>query len=202
MLADNPVVPLYFGSKTEVCGANVGGFFANPIWDWEMDNYWLTKSSSSSSRQRWTWWLTSSPWSTSPLPSPPGKAPVRWSGTFRSRSGRASGSASSASPGSGKSVTAQAIMRLMPQPGRVTNGTVMFDGRPSSAPSRPPAKWRGTKIAMIIQDPLSSLNPLVRIGTQITEMLRYHRGMSRTEARGKADGTAALASASPIRGAR
>ncbi len=49
MLADNPVIPLYFGTTTSVSGANVGGFFANPIWDWEMDNYWLTKSSSSSS---------------------------------------------------------------------------------------------------------------------------------------------------------
>jgi peptide/nickel transport system substrate-binding protein/oligopeptide transport system substrate-binding protein len=49
MLADNPVIPLYFGTTTSVSGANVGGFFANPIWDWEMDNYWLTKGSSSSS---------------------------------------------------------------------------------------------------------------------------------------------------------
>jgi len=49
MLAQNPIVPLYFGTTTEVSGANVGGFFPNPIWDWEMDNYWLTKSSGSTS---------------------------------------------------------------------------------------------------------------------------------------------------------
>jgi ABC-type transport system substrate-binding protein len=49
MLADNPVVPLYFGTTTEVSGRGVGGFFPNPIWDWEMDNYWLTKSTSGSS---------------------------------------------------------------------------------------------------------------------------------------------------------
>jgi ABC-type transport system substrate-binding protein len=49
LLADNPVVPLYFGTTTEVSGANVGGFFPNPIWDWEMDNYWLNKSSGNSS---------------------------------------------------------------------------------------------------------------------------------------------------------
>jgi ABC-type transport system substrate-binding protein len=48
MLADNPVIPLYFGTTTEVNGAKVGGFFANPIWDWEMDYYWLNKSASSS----------------------------------------------------------------------------------------------------------------------------------------------------------
>jgi peptide/nickel transport system substrate-binding protein/oligopeptide transport system substrate-binding protein len=49
MLADNPVVPLYFGTTTSVSGANVGGFFANPIWDWEMDNYWLTKGTAKTS---------------------------------------------------------------------------------------------------------------------------------------------------------
>ena len=48
-------------------------------------------------KQRWTWWLTSSPWSTSPLPSPPGRAPVRWSGTYRWRSAPANGSGWSAS---------------------------------------------------------------------------------------------------------
>ena len=49
MLADNPIVPLYFGTTTEVRGAKVGGFFANPIWDWEMDYYWLKSGSSSGS---------------------------------------------------------------------------------------------------------------------------------------------------------
>jgi ABC-type transport system substrate-binding protein len=49
MLADNPVIPLYFGTTTSVSGANVGGFFANPIWDWEMDNYWLTKGTAKTS---------------------------------------------------------------------------------------------------------------------------------------------------------
>ena len=49
LLADNPVVPLYFGTTTEVSGAGVGGFFPNPIWDWEMDNYWLTKSTAKTS---------------------------------------------------------------------------------------------------------------------------------------------------------
>jgi peptide/nickel transport system substrate-binding protein/oligopeptide transport system substrate-binding protein len=49
LLADNPVVPLYFGTTTEVSGADVGGFLPNPIWDWEMDNYWLNKTTSSSS---------------------------------------------------------------------------------------------------------------------------------------------------------
>ena len=87
--------------------------------------------------------------------------------------------------GSGKSLTARAIMRLIPAPGRVTEGTVCFDGTELGAKSAP-TKWRGTKIAMITQDPLSSLNPLVKIGTQITEMLRYHRGLRRAEAKARA----------------
>jgi oligopeptide/dipeptide ABC transporter ATP-binding protein len=94
--------------------------------------------------------------------------------------------------GSGKSLTARAIMRLVPPPGRVTSGTVLLGGTVLSdstraGPKVAPTSWRGTRIAMITQDPLSSLNPLVRIGTQITEMLRYHRGLRRAEARAKAE---------------
>jgi ABC-type transport system substrate-binding protein len=48
MLKDNPIVPLYFGSVTEVRGAKVGGFFANPIWDYEIDHYWLSSGQASS----------------------------------------------------------------------------------------------------------------------------------------------------------
>jgi oligopeptide/dipeptide ABC transporter ATP-binding protein len=87
--------------------------------------------------------------------------------------------------GSGKSLTARAIMRLIPQPGRIADGTVLFDGAELD-PKAAPTSWRGTRIAMITQDPLSSLNPLVRIGTQITEMLRFHRSLSRAEAKAKA----------------
>ena len=88
--------------------------------------------------------------------------------------------------GSGKSLTARAIMRLIPPPGRVTAGTVLVEGAELDARSAP-TSWRGTRLAMITQDPLSSLNPLVKIGTQITEMLRYHRGAGRAEARAKAE---------------
>ena len=87
--------------------------------------------------------------------------------------------------GSGKSLTARAIMRLIPKPGRVTEGTVLFDGAELD-PKASPTGWRGTKLAMITQDPLSSLNPLVRIGTQITEMLRFHRGLGRAGSKAKA----------------
>jgi oligopeptide/dipeptide ABC transporter ATP-binding protein len=94
--------------------------------------------------------------------------------------------------GSGKSLTARAIMRLIPAPGRVTGGTIALDGTVLSdstgaGAKAAPTSWRGTRIAMITQDPLSSLNPLVKIGTQITEMLRYHRGVRRAEAQAKAE---------------
>ncbi len=86
--------------------------------------------------------------------------------------------------GSGKSVTARAIMQLLPAPGRVSSGRVLIEGAVASP--RGARRWRGTTVAMITQDPLSSLNPLVRIGAQMTEMLRHHRGLSRAQARAQA----------------
>ena len=87
--------------------------------------------------------------------------------------------------GSGKSMTARAIMQLIPAPGRVTSGNVIVSVDGASTPVAA-SKWRGTTVAMITQDPLSSLNPLVRIGVQITEMLRHHRNFSRKKARARA----------------
>ena len=45
MLADNPLVPLYYGSKTEIFGKNVGGYHSQPIWGWDMTNYWKVDGS-------------------------------------------------------------------------------------------------------------------------------------------------------------
>jgi oligopeptide/dipeptide ABC transporter ATP-binding protein len=87
--------------------------------------------------------------------------------------------------GSGKSLTARAMMRLIPQPGRMTEGKIRVLGA-ELPPGKKATSWRGTVVAMITQDPLSSLNPLVRIGAQMTEMLRFHRGMSRSAARARA----------------
>ncbi len=88
--------------------------------------------------------------------------------------------------GSGKSLTARAIMRLVPRPGEVS-GRVLLDGvELGVGATRDPTKWRGRSVAMITQDPLSSLNPLVRIGPQMTEMLRFHRGAGRAAARARA----------------
>jgi oligopeptide/dipeptide ABC transporter ATP-binding protein len=87
--------------------------------------------------------------------------------------------------GSGKSMTARAVMQLIPRPGQVAGGRVLLNGAELD-PAVPPSRWRGTEVAMITQDPLSSLNPLVRIGVQATEMLRFHRGLSRSAARARA----------------
>jgi oligopeptide/dipeptide ABC transporter ATP-binding protein len=88
--------------------------------------------------------------------------------------------------GSGKSLTARAIMQLIPSPGKVSAGEIRVAGNSGALSAVNAPHWRGTTVAMITQDPLSSLNPLVRIGVQITEMLRHHLNYSRTEARARA----------------
>jgi oligopeptide/dipeptide ABC transporter ATP-binding protein len=89
--------------------------------------------------------------------------------------------------GSGKSVTALSIMRLIAHPGRITTGTVMFEGadllKKSEAEMR---SIRGRDISMIFQEPMTSLNPVFTIGDQIMETLRQHQGMDRAAARRKA----------------
>jgi oligopeptide/dipeptide ABC transporter ATP-binding protein len=89
--------------------------------------------------------------------------------------------------GCGKSVTALSIMGLVPVPGRVVSGSVLFDGRQLvGRKQRELENIRGREIGMIFQDPMTSLNPTLTIGTQITETLRRHLGMTREEARKRA----------------
>jgi oligopeptide transport system ATP-binding protein len=90
--------------------------------------------------------------------------------------------------GSGKSVTAQAIMGILDSPpGFVTQGRVVFQGRDLLKLSNEERrKVRGARMAMIFQDALSSLNPVLHVGEQLGEMFTVHRGMSRKEARAKA----------------
>jgi oligopeptide/dipeptide ABC transporter ATP-binding protein len=88
--------------------------------------------------------------------------------------------------GSGKSLTARAIMQLIPSPGTVSAGEIRVAGNSAALSTSNAPQWRGTTVAMITQDPLSSLNPLVRIGVQITEMLRHHLNYTRTQARARA----------------
>jgi len=89
--------------------------------------------------------------------------------------------------GCGKSVTSLAIMGLLPERGNTVAGTAMFDGEDLLSFSRSAMRdRRGADIAMIFQDPLSSLNPVVTIGRQVTEVMERHRGLSRKEATPKA----------------
>lgn len=86
--------------------------------------------------------------------------------------------------GSGKSVTTQAIMALLPQPaGSIVGGSIMYGGVDLAAASvRTVRELCATEIAMIFQDPLSSLNPVHRVGAQIAELFRRRRGASKQDA--------------------
>jgi peptide/nickel transport system ATP-binding protein len=85
--------------------------------------------------------------------------------------------------GCGKSVTSLAIMRLLPKRGSTITGSVNFEGTDLlSLPLNDMRDRRGRDLAMIFQDPLSSLNPVVPIGIQVTEVLERHRGMKRSAA--------------------
>jgi peptide/nickel transport system ATP-binding protein len=89
--------------------------------------------------------------------------------------------------GAGKSVTGFAILNLVSKPGRITRGSVRFDGRELTSLSEEEMRTiRGSRISMIFQDPMMTLNPVLTIGTQMTETLLAHEDVSRTEARVKA----------------
>ena len=87
--------------------------------------------------------------------------------------------------GCGKSVSVLSVMRLIPQPpGKIVGGEVLFDGRDLLDVSDDEIrKVRGNRIAMIFQDPMTSLNPVLTIGRQICEALELHMGMNKEEAR-------------------
>lgn len=89
--------------------------------------------------------------------------------------------------GSGKSITARAIMDILPPGGRVTSGRILFRGQNLlELPAEERRGFRGARIAMVFQDALSALNPVLPVGTQIGESFRVHRGMSRAEAKREA----------------
>ena len=86
--------------------------------------------------------------------------------------------------GSGKSMTALSILRLVPPPGRIASGAIRYAGRDLLALS--PAEMRairGNRIAMIFQEPMTSLNPVLTAGEQVAEAVRLHQGASRRAAR-------------------
>lgn len=89
--------------------------------------------------------------------------------------------------GSGKSVTSLSIMRLLQYPGKIVSGSILYDGEDLAKKSNSEMrKIRGNKIAMIFQDPMTSLNPLFTIGNQIIEVINEHQKLPKKEAREKA----------------
>ncbi len=88
--------------------------------------------------------------------------------------------------GSGKSLTAFTLMRLLPPAARIASGQVVLEGTDLLAlPERRMRSLRGSKIAMIFQEPMTSLNPVMPIGRQIGEVLRLHKGLSAKAARAR-----------------
>ncbi len=89
--------------------------------------------------------------------------------------------------GCGKSVTALSVMRLIPRPpGRIVQGEIIFDGKDILKLSeKEMRKIRGNKISMIFQEPMTSLNPVFRVGDQISEVLELHRNMNKNQAKNK-----------------
>ncbi len=89
--------------------------------------------------------------------------------------------------GSGKSVTALSIMGLLPSAGRITGGEILFRGRDLvPMPEKEMMKIRGDDIAMIFQEPMTSLNPVFTVGNQVAEAIRIHRHVGKKEARRQA----------------
>lgn len=89
--------------------------------------------------------------------------------------------------GSGKSVTASTVMGLVEKPGRIIGGSVLLDGVDIASLSKEEIRrLRGRKVAMIFQDPMTSLNPVFTIGSQITEGIRLYYGLKGKAARDKA----------------
>lgn len=85
--------------------------------------------------------------------------------------------------GCGKSMTGLAIMGMLPPGGKVTQGSIKLAGRDIT--HLPPKEWqqiRGQQIGLVMQDPFTSLNPLMRVGDQIAEVLRIHKGTAKQEA--------------------
>jgi peptide/nickel transport system ATP-binding protein len=86
--------------------------------------------------------------------------------------------------GCGKSMSALAILGLVPEPGRVAAGRVLFEGRDLlDLPEDRVVEIRGREIALIFQEPMTSLNPVLSIGVQLREGMRRHLGLSHGERR-------------------
>lgn len=115
------------------------------------------------------------------VPSTKGRVPVIQDLSFSIKQGEKLGLVGES--GSGKSLTAYSLMRLIKDPVRIESGEILIDGidvlKLSSEQFR---KYRGSEIAMIYQDPMSALNPIMKIGDQIVESIRLHKKLTKAEA--------------------
>ena len=85
--------------------------------------------------------------------------------------------------GSGKSVTAQSVLRIVPRPGRIVDGSIRFEGEDLLSKSESDMrKLRGPKMAIVFQDPTTSLNPVYTVEKQLTDILRLHKEISKESA--------------------
>lgn len=86
--------------------------------------------------------------------------------------------------GSGKSVSANSVIRLLPKTGKVVDGTILFEGKDMRAISDKELRQiRGNDISVIFQDPMTSLDPVFKVGSQMIELIRTHNKVSKEEAR-------------------
>ncbi len=94
--------------------------------------------------------------------------------------------------GSGKSVTALSILRLVPYPGKILEGEIIFNGRDIlKMDGEALRNVRGREVSMVFQDPMSGLNPVIPIGSQVAELLQAHLPMSKQEAQKRTRGVLA-----------
>jgi len=85
--------------------------------------------------------------------------------------------------GSGKTMASLALLRMVPAPGRIVAGSIRFEGRDLlGLPAAEMGRLRGERMAMVFQNPAHSLNPLLTIGAQLGEIVRFHKGISRRAA--------------------
>lgn len=89
--------------------------------------------------------------------------------------------------GSGKSMTLRSILRLVPPPGRIVDGQIFYQGEDIlSWPESRLTEFRGSEISMIFQEPMTALNPVLRVGDQIFETLQEHQDLTKEETRDRA----------------
>ena len=86
--------------------------------------------------------------------------------------------------GCGKSMTARAVMGLIKEPGKITGGTILLSGREvTNLSGKELCAMRGSEVSMVFQEPMTSLNPVMKVGKQVDEVIRLHENLSKQQAK-------------------